>query len=64
MSFSCIDGTIVAMDIKTLETKATLYQVAKLLNLSPPAVYKWRKAGKIPTLRLYELKEKKPEWFE
>jgi hypothetical protein len=51
------------MTVVELETKTTLYKVAKLLNLSAPAIYKWRKTNKIPKLRLFELKELKPEWF-
>jgi hypothetical protein len=51
------------MNIQELQTHATLYKVALLLNISPPAVYKWKKSG-IPALRLYQLKEMKPEWFE
>jgi predicted transcriptional regulator len=51
------------MTVQELEKKATLYQVAKILKLSPPAIYKWRKSNKIPALRLFQLKEIKPEWF-
>ena len=51
------------MTVEELEKKASLYKVAKELNLTAPAVYKWRKTGVIPDLRLYQLKEKKPEWF-
>jgi len=52
-----------AMNIQDLQKHTTLYKVALLLDLTPPAVYKWRKSG-IPPLRLYQLKELKPEWFE
>jgi hypothetical protein len=51
------------MTVEELEKKTTLYKVAKLLNLSAPAIYKWRKTNKIPALRLFQLKEIKPEWF-
>jgi len=51
------------MTIEELQTKTTLYKVAKLLNLTYPAVFKWKKRGKIPPLRLFQLKEIKPEWF-
>lgn len=51
------------MTVEELEKKASLYKVAKVLNLTAPAVYKWRKTGQIPDLRLYQLREKKPEWF-
>lgn len=52
------------MTVEELEKKASLYKVAKVLELTAPAVYKWRKTGKVPDLRVYELKEKKPEWFD
>ena len=52
------------MKIDDLLEKTSLYQVAKLLGLTYPAVHKWKKTGKIPDLRIYQLKEKKPEWFE
>jgi hypothetical protein len=51
------------MNIEELQKYTTLYKVALLLNISPPAVYKWKKSG-IPPLRIYQLKELKPEWFE
>lgn len=51
------------MTVEELEKKTTLYKVGQLLGLTYPAVYKWRKTNKIPKLRLFELKEKKPEWF-
>jgi len=49
--------------VEELEKKASLYKVAQVLNLTAPAVYKWRKKNVIPDLRLYQLREKKPEWF-
>lgn len=53
------------MTVEELEKKATtLYQVAKLLGLKAPSVYKWRKTNVIPALRLFQLKEMKPEWFD
>ena len=51
------------MTVAELEQKASLYKVAKILGLTAPAVYKWRETGKVPDLRVYQLKEKKPEWF-
>ena len=51
------------MTVEELEKKASLYKVAQVLNLTAPAVYKWRKKNVIPDLRLYQLREKKPEWF-
>jgi hypothetical protein len=51
------------MNIETLKTKATLYQISQILKIKPPAVYKWAKTGKIPELRLYQLRELRPEWF-
>ena len=52
------------MKLEKLMEFATLYEVAKILGLSPPSAYKWQKKGEIPALRLYQLKEKKPEWFK
>ena len=52
------------MTVEELEKKITLYKVAKALNLSAPAVYKWRKTNKIPNLRMYQLKELMPELFD
>lgn len=37
------------------------YAVAKLFNCSRQAVNRW--ANRIPALRLYQLRELKPEWF-
>jgi hypothetical protein len=51
------------MTIEELQTKITLYKIAKELNLTYPAVFKWKKRGKIPPLRLFQLKEIHPEWF-
>jgi hypothetical protein len=58
--FVCI---IRNMTITELKQHATLYQVARILKISPPAVYKWEKKEQIPPLRLYQLKELRPEWF-
>jgi len=58
--FMCI---IRNMTITELKQFATLYQVARILKISPPAVYKWEKKEQIPPLRLYQLKELRPEWF-
>lgn len=49
--------------IEELQSKTTLYKIAKELNLTYPAVFKWKKKGKIPKLRLFEIKELHPEWF-
>lgn len=51
------------MKIEDLEKYMTCYGIAKLLGVTPTSVYQWKKTGKIPALRIYELKEKKPEWF-
>jgi len=50
------------MTVEELEKHASLYRVAKILGMTAPSVYKWKKSG-IPPLRLYQLKEKRPEWF-
>lgn len=52
------------MSIEELMKKGTLYSIAKILGITPSCAYKWRKIGYIPPRRLYELKEKKPEWFK
>jgi predicted site-specific integrase-resolvase len=52
------------MTLEELKKHATLYEVAKILGVTPPALYKWQKKGEIPPLRLYQLKELKPEWFK
>ena len=53
-----------AMTIDQLLKHANLSEVARILSLSAPAVYKWKKTGKVPDLRVYQLREKKPEWFK
>lgn len=57
------DGKDNAMTLEKLMEFTTLYEIAKILELSPPSAYKWKASGKIPPLRLYQLKEKRPEWF-
>lgn len=52
------------MSLEELEKKGTLYEIAKILGITASSAYKWRKLKQIPPLRLYELKEKKPEWFK
>jgi hypothetical protein len=51
------------MKLSELPKHVTLYEIAKVLDLTAPATYKWKKKGEIPKLRVFELKEKKPEWF-
>jgi Mn-dependent DtxR family transcriptional regulator len=51
------------MTVEEIQKFATLYQIAKILGVSPPSCYKWKETNKIPDLRLYQLKEKRPEWF-
>jgi predicted site-specific integrase-resolvase len=46
------------------KSKCNLSEVARVLNITAPAAYKWLKTGEVPPLRVYELREKKPEWFE
>jgi predicted site-specific integrase-resolvase len=52
------------MTLEQLMKKTTLYKVSKALGVTPPAIYKWKKTGKIPELRMFQLKEKMPELFE
>jgi DNA-binding transcriptional regulator YdaS (Cro superfamily) len=35
-------------------------KLARLLGITPGAIFHWKE---IPVRRVYELKEKKPEWF-
>lgn len=43
-------------------SKCNLSEIARILGITAPAAYKW--GSEVPMLRLYQLKEKKPEWFE
>ena len=52
------------MTTDELMKHASLSEVARILSLSAPAVYKWKKTGKVPELRVFQLREKKPEWFK
>lgn len=51
------------MTVDELQKIASLYRVAKILGVTAVSCYKWKKTGRIPPLRLYQLKEKRPEWF-
>ena len=51
------------MTLIELKKHTTLYKVAKLLNISVPAVYHWQLAEQIPPKRLEQLKKLRPEWF-
>jgi predicted transcriptional regulator len=52
------------MKIEDLEKHATCYKIAKMLGVTPTSVYQWRRTGKIPQLRIYQLRDLKPEWFK
>lgn len=52
------------MKITDLPEGVTLYQLAKVLGITVPAAYKYKKKNEIPALRVYQLREKKPEWFK
>ncbi len=52
------------MTLDDLMKKASLYEIAKLLKISAPATYKWKKSGKIPAKRVKQLMLIKPDWFE
>ena len=52
------------MKIEDLEKHATCYKIAKMLGVTPTSIYQWKKTGKIPELRMFQLKEKMPELFE
>jgi hypothetical protein len=51
------------MKVEELQKHATLYEVAKLLDITVHAAYKWKKTGDVPELRVYQLMTLKPEWF-
>jgi len=51
------------MTVDELQKIASLYRVAKILGVTAVSCYKWKKTGKIPPLRLYQLRERRPEWF-
>lgn len=51
------------MTLEDLMKKATLYEIAKLLKISAPACYKWKKSNKIPAKRMKQLMLLKPDWF-
>lgn len=51
------------MKVTDLPKEVTLYQLAKVLNITAPAAYRYKKKNKIPDLRVYQLREAKPEWF-
>lgn len=52
------------MTLDKLMSKASLYEIAKILGISAPATYKWKKSGKIPSKRIKQLMLIKPDWFE
>ena len=52
------------MPVSELLKHCTLYEAAKILGLTPPSVYKWNSTGKVPLLRVYQLRELRPQWFE
>ena len=57
------DLAVANAKIEDLEKHMTCYKIAKLLGVTPTSVYQWKKTGKIPPLRVFQLKELKPEWF-
>ncbi len=52
------------MTLEDLMKRCSLYEVAKILGISAPATYKWKKSGKIPARRVKQLMLLKPDWFE
>lgn len=52
------------MDLQAIIDKAGgPRKLAALLDVSIQAVHKWRKDNRLPQLRVYELRERRPEWF-
>jgi DNA-binding transcriptional regulator Cro len=45
---------------KAIKLAGSVIKLAKLLDIERQAIYNWKK---IPPLRVYQLKELKPEWF-
>ncbi len=52
------------MKVTDLPKGVTLYELAKVLGITAPAAYKYKKNDKIPDLRVYQLKKLKPEWVQ
>ena len=52
------------MKVTDLPKGVTLYELAKVLGITAPAAYKYKKNNKIPDLRVYQLKKIKPEWVK
>jgi predicted transcriptional regulator len=52
------------MKVTDLPKDVTLYELAKVLGITAPAAYKYKKNNKIPDLRVYQLKKIKPEWVK
>ena len=50
------------MKVTDLPKGVTLYELAKVLGITAPAAYKYKKNNKIPDLRVYQLQKVKPEW--
>lgn len=47
---------------EAIEKAGSLTKLAEILGISVQAVSKWP-GNKLPPLRVYELKAKKPRWF-
>ena len=45
---------------QAIEKAGSVLNLALLLGIKRPAIYQWQN---IPKLRMYQLKELKPEWF-
>jgi biotin operon repressor len=45
---------------EAIEKAGSQAELARILGVSRGAVFHWKH---IPLLRIYQLKEKKPEWF-
>lgn len=52
------------MTFDELMKLTTVREVSKVLDISVPAIYKWKNTNTVPELRLFQLREKKPEWFK
>ncbi len=47
--------------VQTQGTRAAVNELARILGITRAAVFHWKT---IPKLRIYQLKELRPEWFK
>jgi len=47
-----------------IQKAGSVKALADVLGVSVQAVYLWQRRGRLPDLRVYQLKERRPEWTE